>query len=142
MVFIAAEEGGEKKIGVDMIMEKGKLEEVISFVLDRVLRHRNPGFQSISIDFRAFESCFGSKLKLASSPEAKNGPVFWVDSADSNPCCGTAGAISWPGAKLVGALRARQLKCKGRLFHSGFPNKGINSIELAQECMAFIQEQL
>ena len=55
--------------------------------------------------------------------------MFWVDSADSNPCCGTAGAISW------------QLKCKGRLFHSGFPNKGINSIELAQEAMAFIQER-
>ena len=29
VVFIAAEEGGEKKIGVDMIMEKGKLEEAI-----------------------------------------------------------------------------------------------------------------
>ncbi|CAJ1443798.1 unnamed protein product, partial [Effrenium voratum] len=61
--------------------------------------------------------------------EAKNGPVYWVDSADSNPCCGTAGALSW------------SLKCKGRLFHSGFPNKAINSIELAQEAVAFIQER-
>lgn len=52
VVFIAAEEGGEKKIGVDMIMEKGKLEEVISFVLDRVLRHRN---RRISIDFHRFQ---------------------------------------------------------------------------------------
>eukprot|EP00913_Durusdinium_trenchii_P015788 g14836.t1 len=83
VVFIAAEEGGEKQVGVDKVLEKGKLEE------------------------------------------AKNGPVYWVDSADSNPCCGTAGVISW------------QLKCKGRLFHSGFPNKGINSIELAQEAIAF-----
>ena len=27
MVFIAAEEGGEKNIGVDKVLEKGKLEE-------------------------------------------------------------------------------------------------------------------
>lgn len=87
VVFIAAEEGGEKNIGVDKVLEKGQLEE------------------------------------------AKNGPVYWVDSADSNPCCGTAGAMSW------------SLKCKGRLFHSGFPNKAINSIELANEAMAFIQER-
>ncbi|CAL1148284.1 unnamed protein product, partial [Cladocopium goreaui] len=87
VVFIAAEEGAEKNVGVDKVLEKGKLEE------------------------------------------AKNGPVYWVDSADSNPCCGTAGAISW------------SLKCKGRLFHSGFPNKAINSIEMAQEAMGFLQER-
>lgn len=87
VVFIAAEEGGEKNVGVDKVLEKGKLEE------------------------------------------AKNGPVYWVDSADSNPCCGTASAISW------------SLKCKGRLFHSGFPNKAINSIEMAQEAMGFLQER-
>lgn len=61
--------------------------------------------------------------------QVKGGPVYWVDSADSEPCCGTSGAISW------------SLKCKGRLFHSGFPQKGINSIELAQEAMARIQKQ-
>mmetsp|Transcript_42106 Transcript_42106/g.98181 ORF Transcript_42106/g.98181 Transcript_42106/m.98181 type:complete len:531 (+) Transcript_42106:59-1651(+) len=87
VLFIAAEEGGEKKIGVDAVVNDGKLEE------------------------------------------AKHGPVYWVDSADSNPCCGTAGALSW------------SLKCRGRLFHSGFPNKAINSIELASEAIAFIQER-
>jgi len=87
VVFIAAEEGGEKNIGVDAVLKNGKLEE------------------------------------------AKNGPVYWVDCADSNPCCGTAGALSW------------SLKCRGRLFHSGFPNKAINSIELASEAIAFIQER-
>ncbi|CAE7864846.1 unnamed protein product [Symbiodinium necroappetens] len=87
VVFIAAEEGGEKNIGVDAVLKNGKLEE------------------------------------------AKNGPVYWVDSADSNPCCGTSGALSW------------SLKCRGRLFHSGFPNKAINSIELANEAIAFIQER-
>merc|ERR1711971_431662 len=27
--------------------------------------------------------------------ELKNGPVFWVDAADSQPCCGTCGALQW-----------------------------------------------
>ena len=30
---------------------------------------------------------------------------------------------------------------KGRLFHSGLPHKGINSIELASEAMAYIQRR-
>jgi len=87
VLFIAAEEGGEKGIGVDACVNRGKLDEV------------------------------------------KGGPIYWVDSADSQPCCGTAGALSWT------------LKCKGRLFHSGFPQKGINSIELASEAMSFIQDR-
>jgi acetylornithine deacetylase len=61
--------------------------------------------------------------------EAKKGPVYWVDSADSQPCCGTCGMMSW------------SLKCKGRLFHSGFPHKGINSIEMAAEAVSLIQSR-
>jgi len=87
VLFIAAEEGGEKGIGVDMVVRNGKLDE------------------------------------------CKGGPVYWVDSADSQPCCGSAGAMSW------------SLKVSGRLFHSGFPHKGINSIELASEAMKVIQER-
>ena len=30
---------------------------------------------------------------------------------------------------------------RGRLFHSGLPHKGINSIELASEAMAYIQRR-
>ena len=41
----------------------------------------------------------------------KDGPVYWVDSADSQPCMGTASAVMWT------------LKCRGRLFHSGLPHK-------------------
>ena len=41
----------------------------------------------------------------------KDGPVYWVDSADSQPCMGTASAMMWT------------LKCRGRLFHSGLPHK-------------------
>jgi len=32
VVFIAAEEGGEKNIGVDKVLEKGKLEEAGNFM--------------------------------------------------------------------------------------------------------------
>ncbi len=60
--------------------------------------------------------------------ELKNGPVYWIDSADSQPCCGTNGVAQW------------ELKATGRLFHSGLPHKGINSIEFASEAMAEIQE--
>jgi len=61
--------------------------------------------------------------------EAKNGPVYWVDSADSQPCCGTTGMMSW------------SVKASGRVFHSGFPHKGINSIELASEAVSAIQHR-
>lgn len=61
--------------------------------------------------------------------ELKNGPVFWVDSADSQPCVGTAGAMQW------------HLKSTGRLFHSGLPHKGINSLELCMEAIAEIQKR-
>jgi len=59
----------------------------------------------------------------------KNGPIYWVDSADCNPCMGTAAAVIW------------KLKIKGRLFHSGLPHKGINSIELASEAITYIQRR-
>jgi acetylornithine deacetylase len=58
----------------------------------------------------------------------KNGPVFWVDCSDSQPCIGTAGAITWT------------LKATGKLFHSGLPNLGINGLELAMDAMTKIQE--
>ena len=51
----------------------------------------------------------------------KNGPIIWVDCADSQPCIGTAGAMQW------------HLEVTGKLFHSGLPHKGINSLELGME---------
>jgi len=59
----------------------------------------------------------------------KAGPVFWVDSADSQPCMGTAGAIEW------------QVKCDGKIFHSGLPYKGINSLEMVMEATSLIQKR-
>jgi len=58
----------------------------------------------------------------------KNGPLFWIDSADSQPCVGTAGNAQW------------RLITKGKLFHSGLPHKGINSIEMASDACNFIQK--
>eukprot|EP00300_Choanocystis_sp_HF-7_P030223 c39004_g1_i1.p1 GENE.c39004_g1_i1~~c39004_g1_i1.p1 ORF type:complete len:433 (+),score=109.42 c39004_g1_i1:75-1373(+) len=59
----------------------------------------------------------------------KNGPVFWIDTADVQPCIGTASAIMW------------SLKATGKLFHSGLPHKGINAIELANSAVAEIQRR-
>jgi len=61
--------------------------------------------------------------------ELKNGTCYWIDSADSQPCTGTAGAMQW------------HLKATGRLFHSGLPHRGINSLELASEAMAIVQRR-
>lgn len=39
------------------------------------------------------------------------GPLYWIDTADSQPCIGTGGIAAW------------QLTAYGKLFHSGLPNK-------------------
>ena len=48
------------------------------------------------------------------------------------PTCygtGTASAAMWT------------LRAEGRLFHSGLPHKGINSLELGMEAVAYIQNK-
>jgi len=59
----------------------------------------------------------------------KKGPLFWIDSADSQPCIGTAGMAQW------------KLEAKGKLFHSGLPHKGINAIEFAMDAISHIQKR-
>jgi len=59
----------------------------------------------------------------------KGGPVIWVDCADSQPCVGTAGSFTW------------HLKATGKLFHSGLPHKGINSLEMANAACARMQDR-
>jgi len=59
----------------------------------------------------------------------KPGPVIWVDCADSQPCIGTAGAITW------------HLTANGHRFHSGLPHKGINAIEMGMEAVSRIQQK-
>jgi len=50
-------------------------------------------------------------LKNGKLDQSKDGPVYWVDSADIHPCLGTASIAMWT------------LRCRGRLFHSGLPHK-------------------
>ena len=59
----------------------------------------------------------------------KNGPLFWIDSADSQPCIGTAGSVQW------------SLKAVGMLMHSGLPHKGMNAIEMAMDAVNYVQSE-
>ncbi|KAM1787399.1 hypothetical protein ACFX11_037796 [Malus domestica] len=57
----------------------------------------------------------------------KDGPLFWIDTADKQPCIGTGGMIPW------------KLHVTGKLFHSGLPHKAINPLELSMEALKEIQ---
>ncbi|CAL5432338.1 unnamed protein product [Camellia sinensis] len=57
----------------------------------------------------------------------KNGPLFWIDTADKQPCIGTGGMIPW------------KLHTTGKLFHSGLAHKAINPLELSMEALKEIQ---
>ncbi|KAA0038588.1 acetylornithine deacetylase-like [Cucumis melo var. makuwa] len=57
----------------------------------------------------------------------KGGPLYWVDTADSQPCIGTGGSLTWT------------INTTGKLFHSGMPDKAINALELAMDALKSIQ---
>ncbi|CAL2258793.1 unnamed protein product [Prunus armeniaca] len=66
----------------------------------------------------------------------REGPLFWIDTADKQPCVGTGGMIPW------------KLHVTGKLFHSGFSTQemgtsgvaeAINPLELAMEALKEIQ---
>ncbi|XP_004148485.1 acetylornithine deacetylase [Cucumis sativus] len=57
----------------------------------------------------------------------QGGPLYWVDTADSQPCIGTGGSLTWT------------INTKGKLFHSGMPDKAINALELAMDALKDIQ---
>ncbi|KAK2426288.1 acetylornithine deacetylase [Trifolium repens] len=57
----------------------------------------------------------------------KDGPLFWIDTADKQPCVGTGGMIPW------------KLHVTGKLFHSGLAHKAINPLELAMDAIKEIQ---
>jgi len=59
----------------------------------------------------------------------KSGACLWIDASDSEPCLGTGGVISF------------HLKAYGKRFHSGFPHKTVNPIELASEAMKYVQDR-
>ena len=49
----------------------------------------------------------GFTVQTGKLDHIKQGPVIWVDCADSQPCIGTAGSVTW------------FFKATGKLFHSG-----------------------
>ncbi|KAG4403814.1 hypothetical protein AAZX31_01G184900 [Glycine max] len=57
----------------------------------------------------------------------KDGPLYWIDTADKQPGVGTGGMIPW------------KLHVTGRLFHSGLAHKAINVLELAMDALKEIQ---
>ncbi|XP_042493614.1 acetylornithine deacetylase-like [Macadamia integrifolia] len=57
----------------------------------------------------------------------KQGPLYWIDTADKQPCIGTGGMIAW------------KLKTTGKLFHSGLAHKAVNPLELSMEALKEIQ---
>ncbi|CAK8539573.1 unnamed protein product [Lathyrus sativus] len=59
----------------------------------------------------------------------KQGPMFWIDSSDKQPCIGTAGMVVW------------KLHVTGKPFHSGLTDKAINPLELAMDAIKEIQLQ-
>lgn len=56
------------------------------------------------------------------------GPIFWVDSADSQPCVGTVGNMQW------------MIKANGKLFHSGLPHMA--SISTVGFCLNYKLKEL
>lgn len=59
----------------------------------------------------------------------KAGPLYWIDTADSQPCIGTGGIAAWT------------LTAFGKLFHSGLPHKAVNPIELAMDAVLEMQRR-
>ena len=55
--------------------------------------------------------------------------LFRIDCADSEPCMGTAGVLTWA------------LEAHGKLFHSGLPYQGINAMELGMDALKQVQKR-
>ncbi|MHC4821914.1 MAG: M20/M25/M40 family metallo-hydrolase, partial [Planctomycetota bacterium] len=68
-------------------------------------------------------------VKQEELARCKNGPVYWLDSADIHPTIGTGGMAPW------------QITVRGKLFHSGMPDKAVNALELGMEVVRHIQDR-
>lgn len=60
---------------------------------------------------------------------AKNGVLYWIDSADIGPTVGTAGVTTW------------DMKVLGYSGHSGVPQNAINALSLGMEAIKYIQQR-
>ncbi len=70
----------------------------------------------------------GQLVKDGRLDHLKNGPLYWIDSADFGPTTATAGMALW------------RLAIEGKGSHSGFPQNGINAAELATEVVRALQQ--
>lgn len=70
----------------------------------------------------------GQLVKDGKLAHLKDGPVYWIDSANFGPTIGTAGMATW------------RLVVEGKVAHSGFPHNGINAAELAFAATQALQE--
>jgi len=70
----------------------------------------------------------GKLMKEGKLDHLKNGPLYWLDSADFGPTIGTGGMATW------------KLTVEGKAAHSGFPQNGINAAELAFAVTQKLQE--
>jgi len=91
-----------------------------SIVVVFIANEENGTFSGVGVDQLALEGYLD---------ELKNGPLFWIDAADGEPCIGTAGATQW------------EIKTKGKLFHSGMPHRGINAIEFGTDAVRYVQRR-
>jgi acetylornithine deacetylase len=69
----------------------------------------------------------GKLVKDGKLDQLKDGPLYWIDSADFGPTIGTGGIATW------------KLTVEGKISHSGFPQNGINAAELAFEATRALQ---
>ena len=99
------------------LAKRNKMLDVTIYVVF-IANEENSSFHGVGVDQLAKEGHLDN---------LKNGPLFWIDSADSQPCMGTCGMLQW------------RLEVEGKLFHSGLPHKGINSIEMANDAVNYIQ---
>lgn len=103
---------------ITLAEQKPALKQTVVVVL--IANEENGSFPGVGVDQLAKEGYLD---------ELKAGPVFWIDAADSQPCIGTCGVCAW------------ELKAIGKLFHSGMPHRGINSIEMAMDALSYIQNK-
>ena len=101
-------------------LAENKIQLKSTIVMIFIANEEDSGFLGVGVDQLVKEGYLDS---------LKNGPLFWIDSADSQPCIGTAGNMQW------------SLKGYGKLFHSGLPHKGINAIEFGLDSLAYLQKK-
>ena len=103
---------------LELAIKRPTLQKTITAVF--IVNEENGMVEGIGVD---------KLVQTGKMDHIKAGPVLWVDCADSQPCIGTAGSLTW------------HLKATGKLFHSGLPHKGVNALELCNSAVAELQDR-